>query len=271
MRTKSLVSIMILSISLVATGCGKSTSTTNVDDNASTHSNAESNIDASSNINTTSTIADKKSEVTESTTIANTVAATVTPTDSVLDLPAFITGYSIRQINGVTYVNGILIANKTYDLPSTYSPGTLSNEVQRAFDAMQKAAAKEGLNIYISSGFRSYNSQSKIYNNYVNTSGKSEADRYSARAGFSEHQTGLAFDLNSIDDSFAATPEGIWVAAHAQEYGFIIRYPKGKEAITGYMYESWHLRYLGVETATAVYKSELCLEEYLGISSAYNN
>ena len=75
--------------------------------------------------------------------------------------------------------------------------------------------------------------------------------------------------MNSIDDSFAATPEGEWVAKHAWEYGFIIRYPKGKEDVTGYMYESWHLRYLGKELAKKVYDSGLCLEEYYGITSQY--
>lgn len=178
-------------------------------------------------------------------------------------------GYDIRLVDGVTYVNGILIANKTYGLPSSYGPGDIDPEVKKAFEVMQKAATAQGLNIYISSGFRSYNYQQRIYNNYVAKDGVALADTYSARAGYSEHQSGLCFDLNSIDDSFAATPEGKWVAEHAHEYGFIIRYPKGKEDVTGYQYESWHLRYLGVETATAVYQSGLCLEEYLGITSSY--
>lgn len=178
-------------------------------------------------------------------------------------------GYSITEADGVTYVDGVLIANKTYALPSDYNPGAVDGEVLDAFSVMQNDAAKEGLNLYISSGFRSYETQNRIYNNYVAKDGKAEADRYSARAGHSEHQTGLCFDLNSIDDSFAATPEGKWVDAHAWEYGFIIRYPKGKENVTGYMYESWHLRYLGKELAKKVYDSGLCLEEYYGITSQY--
>ena len=171
-------------------------------------------------------------------------------------------------MDGVTYINGILIANKTYSLPADYAPG-VDATAEAAFNEMAQAAAAEGLNIYISSSFRSYEYQNRIYNNYVARDGQAAADTYSARPGHSEHQTGLAFDLNSIDDSFAATPEAAWVAEHAHEYGFIIRYPADKESITGYKYEPWHIRYLGVETATDVYESGLCLEEYLDITSIY--
>lgn len=167
-----------------------------------------------------------------------------------------------------TYIDGILIANKTYALPEDYNPG-VQPEAELAFKEMQSAAWNEGLNIWIASGFRSYEYQSGLYQRYVNRSGKEEADRYSARPGHSEHQTGLAFDLNSIDDSFADTAEGKWVAEHCHEYGFIIRYPKGAEDITGYIYEPWHIRYLGKETAEKVHNSGLTLEEYLGITSVY--
>ena len=167
-----------------------------------------------------------------------------------------------------TYIDGILIANKTYALPADYAPG-VQPEAEAAFKEMQSAAWNEGLNIWIASGYRSYEYQSGLYERYVNRSGKAEADRYSARPGHSEHQTGLAFDLNSIDDSFADTAEGKWVAEHCHEYGFIIRYPKGAEDITGYIYEPWHIRYLGKETAEKVHNSGLTLEEYLGITSVY--
>ena len=169
----------------------------------------------------------------------------------------------------LTYIDGILIANKTYALPSDYNPG-VDPDAQAAFDKMQSAAAEEGLNIYISSGFRSYDYQAGLYERYVERSGKAEADRYSARPGHSEHQTGLAFDLNSIDITFADTEEYEWVKAHCAEYGFIIRYPEGKESITGYMYEPWHIRYLGIDTAKKVTDSGLTLEEYLGIDSKYS-
>ena len=111
--------------------------------------------------------------------------------------------------------------------------------------------------------------QERIYNNYVAIDGIVKADTYSARPGHSEHQTGLAIDVNSIDYTFLNTPECEWLAKNAHKFGFIIRYPKGKEAVTGYSYEPWHIRFLGVDTATAVYNSGLCLEEYLGITSAY--
>lgn len=167
-----------------------------------------------------------------------------------------------------TVIGGILIVNKTFGIPSSYGDG-LTAETQAAFDAMQAEAASIGLNIYISSGFRSYASQQAIYSRYVAADGQAAADRYSARPGHSEHQTGLAFDLNSIDESFGATAEGQWVRDNAHRFGFIVRYPEGKEAVTGYIWEPWHLRYLGVDVATSVHESGLSLEEYLGVTSSY--
>ena len=137
---------------------------------------------------------------------------------------------------------------------------------------MDADATSLGLNLYISSGYRSYYDQKYIYNNYVSRDGKEKADTYSARAGHSEHQTGLAFDLNSIDDSFTNTPEGKWVHDNCHKYGLILRYPKGKDNITGYMHESWHLRYVGIDLATKLYNNGdwITLEEYFGIDSKYN-
>ncbi len=168
----------------------------------------------------------------------------------------------------VTYVDGILIANKTYGLPRDYNPG-IDPEAQAALDTMIRGAADEGISLWVVSGFRSYDTQNTLYNNYVARDGQAAADRYSARPGHSEHQTGLAFDLNSVEQYFGETAEGKWLAAHCWEYGFIIRYPQGKEGITGYMYEPWHVRYLGTEIAEKVYNSGLTLEEYLGITSVY--
>ncbi len=168
-----------------------------------------------------------------------------------------------------TYIDGILIANKTYPLPQSYNPG-LSSEVQSQLNIMFEAAKQDGINLFITSGFRSYNRQKELYNNYVKRDGKKAADTYSARPGHSEHQTGLAVDLNSTANSFANTPEAKWIAENSYKYGFIVRYPKGKEDITGYIYEPWHVRYLGVEKATEVFESGLCLEEFLGITSVYS-
>lgn len=188
---------------------------------------------------------------------------------------------SIETIDGVTYADGILIVNKTYSLPSSYrapkSDGyefcttCLTDETLNAFNEMQADAKSLGLNIYISSGFRSYSYQENLYNNYVAQDGQLAADTYSARAGHSEHQTGLAFDLNTIDDSFANTPEGQWIKDNCQKYGLILRYPKGKESKTGYQYESWHLRYVGKELAEKLYNNGewITLEEHFNLSSTY--
>jgi D-alanyl-D-alanine carboxypeptidase len=193
-------------------------------------------------------------------------------------------GFKIEQIDGVTYVDGVLIANKTYSLPSTFIPTnpevpvtearsttSLDKDLMTAWRKLQSAASANGLNIYISSGYRSYQYQVQVYNNYVAKDGKAMADTYSSRPGNSEHQTGLCFDLNSIDDSFANTAEGKWVNDNCYKYGFCIRFPKGKDAYTGYQYESWHLRYVGVELATKLYNNGdwLSLEEYFGITSEY--
>lgn len=178
-------------------------------------------------------------------------------------------GFVLSEKNGITYVDNILVANKTYSLPECYNPGDLLKECEAAFNSMKSAAAVLGYNLWNASGFRSYELQESLYKRYSDRDGKEAADRYSARPGHSEHQTGLAIDLNEISSSFADTKEGKWVEENCHKYGFILRYPKGKEAQTGYMYEPWHIRYVGVDTATAIHNSGLCLEEYFGITSAY--
>ncbi len=172
--------------------------------------------------------------------------------------------------NGVTYIDGVLIANKTYSLPSNYGNG-LTQDTMNAFNEMKKGAQDAGLNIEIISGFRSYNKQNTLYNNYVARDGKVAADRYSARPGHSEHQTGMAVDINSLYTSFENTAEGKWLSNNSYQYGFILRYPKDGESITGYMYEPWHFRYVGKELATKLYNngSWITLEEYFGITSQY--
>ena len=193
-------------------------------------------------------------------------------------------GYTLTIKNGLSYIDGNLIVNKTYSLPETYKPedpyteisgdwctNCINKEVMKSFQEMKSDALSLGLNIYISSGYRGYNNQKTLYNNYVGRDGVEAADKYSARAGHSEHQTGLCFDLNTVDDSFANTDEGKWINQNAYLYGFIIRYPKGKENETGYQYESWHLRYVGKELAKELYNSGdwLTIEDYYGISSSY--
>lgn len=193
-------------------------------------------------------------------------------------------GFSIQTINGITYVDGVLIANKTYSLPSDFIPQdpevpvtsqrsttSLDRTLMSAWRTMQADASSQGLNIYIASAYRSYSYQVNLYNSYVARDGKAAADTYSSRPGNSEHQTGLCFDLNSIDDSFGDTAEGRWVNDNCYKYGFCIRFPKGKDAYTGYQYESWHLRYVGKDLAEKLYNNGnwISLEEYFGITSKY--
>ena len=182
-------------------------------------------------------------------------------------------GYAVvsTPVAEPTYIDGILVANKKYPLPQNYNPGE-NKEARTAFEQMATDAKALGFDFVAFSGFRSYEYQTTLYNNYVNRDGKEAADRYSARPGHSEHQTGLAFDIGEnsqqglwLTTEFGETPAGKWLADNAHKYGFILRYPEGKEEITGFMYESWHFRYLGVEKATDVKETGLTLEEYLGI------
>ncbi len=160
-----------------------------------------------------------------------------------------------------TYIDGILLVNKNYALPSYF--GGSNSEANEALSRLQSAAASTGYSMPLISGYRSFSYQDGLYRRYAERDGKELANTYSAWPGHSEHQTGLAFDIGELDDSYGETEAGRWLAENAHHYGFIIRYPKGKESITGYQYEPWHVRYLGVDTATKVYESGLCLEEYL--------
>lgn len=189
-------------------------------------------------------------------------------------------GYTIKNNKGVTYIDDTIIVNKTYSLPSGFAPNNLEDIngyikvvdfVKEAFLELTSDAKAIGLNIYASSGYRSYTDQVYIYNNYVRMDGREKADTYSARGGYSEHQTGLAIDVNTVDSSFENTSESNWLKENAYKYGFIIRYPKGKEEITGYMYEPWHIRYVGKTLSNKIYKDGeyQTLEEYFGIDSKY--
>lgn len=178
--------------------------------------------------------------------------------------------HKMEVIDGITYVDGIMIANKSYPLPESYDPGLLP-ETEKAFNKMAEAAAQDGIYLFISSGYRSHFTQAQIYQEYVERDGKKAADTYSSRPGYSEHQTGYTIDVNDPSDAFRGTPEAKWLAEHCSDYGFIIRYPEGKEDKTGYEYEPWHIRYLGKKLAKKVEASGLCLEEYLGIDSEYKD
>lgn len=158
----------------------------------------------------------------------------------------------------------IVVANKHYPMSKDYNPGenpTAKAELLKLIAAMQQAGFPISDHY---SGFRSYETQTQLYQNYVNKDGKAEADRYSARPGYSEHQTGLAFDLIGTNGDLVTEEKAAqWLLDHAADYGFVVRYLKGKEKETGYMAEEWHLRYIGKE-AKEIAASGLSLEEYYG-------
>lgn len=215
-------------------------------------------------------VKEKKKETTSNDTISN-------PQET----KTFTTSKGFKGVikDGITYIDGYLIVNKTYSLPSSYGT-SLTSTTKNAFNKMQAAAKLDGINIYIASGFRSYQTQNRLYNNYVARDGKAKADTYSARPGHSEHQSGLAFDICShdldgqdacINSNFNNTDQAKWLAQNAYKYGFILRYPKGKTNETGYKYESWHFRYVGTDLSTKLYNNGdwLTMENYFGITSEY--
>ncbi len=179
------------------------------------------------------------------------------------------TGAKEVQYNGSYYfIQGkydeIVVANKKHPMAANYNPGE-NPTAKAAFLRLRNDMIAQGYNVgYAYSGFRSYDYQKVLYQNYVNKDGQAAADRYSARPGYSEHQTGLVFDLtdkagNLLEDTAASN----WLKNNAYRYGFVVRYQPGKEASTGYMPEAWHIRYIGKE-ADEVYHSGLSLEEYYG-------
>ena len=143
-------------------------------------------------------------------------------------------------------------------------------EAARALEALFAGAAEDGITLYATSGFRSYSTQKAIFDRKAAERGEQTANRSVAKPGYSEHQTGLAMDIEGettlgtgLTAAFGESPEGIWVAEHCYEYGFIIRYPKDKTSITGYIYEPWHIRYVGVEAATQIAELSVTFEEYI--------
>lgn len=174
----------------------------------------------------------------------------------------------------------LVLVNKYHKLDKDYEPSDLttinskyqwygrSNQLRKdasiAFESMCEAAKEDNIYIYAGSGYRSYNTQLYLYNTYVARDGFAEAETYSARAGYSEHQTGLAMDIaNKTSFISKGDEEYTWLVNNSYKYGFILRYPEGKENITGYMYEEWHYRYVGKETAKEIYEANLTYEEYL--------
>lgn len=170
-----------------------------------------------------------------------------------------------------TYIKNVLIVNKKYPLPSTFAPGE-DKEARAAYEELAAQAVVDGFKLKAFSTYRSFEYQTDLYARYVDRDGIEEADRYSARPGYSEHQTGLAFDIGEVNfeqhwasSSFGDTEAAKWLAQNAHRFGFVMRYPLGKEEITGYMHESWHYRYVGIEIATEIFERQITIEEYLDI------
>ena len=290
----ALLIIIIVIISVSMKGCSKSknadkngkSTTAKVEESTPTkeNENTSEGADSTNSDNSSATMSD----ITSTTASSNSseYPAPEIPSGNVVFKGTTSKGFKIQEINGATYIDDVLIANKTYALPQDFIPTNpdqpvnadrsstcLDKTLMSAWNTMLKDATAKGLNIYIASGYRSYNYQVNVYNRYVKSDGAAVADTYSSRPGNSEHQTGLCFDLNTIEDSFQYTNEGKWVNDNCYKYGFCIRFPKGKDSATGYQYESWHLRYVGVDLATKLYNNGdwLSLEEYFGITSEYPN
>lgn len=173
-----------------------------------------------------------------------------------------------------------MVTNKKLALPSSYAPADLTivgsqqmrNEAAQHLKDLLSSGTKSGFVFKTISGYRSYANQTSTYNGYVARDGQEAADTYSARPGHSEHQTGLAMDIGTgvcdLEICFGDTDAGKWLAAHAYEYGFIVRYQKGKEPLTGYQYEPWHLRYVGKDLASQIQANGQTLEQFFGLEPA---
>lgn len=173
----------------------------------------------------------------------------------------------------------LILVNYDHKLPDGYQPDLISVygvQINRgaaaAYEKMNAAAALDGISLWISSAYRSSEKQEELFQEEIagyseSYSSPGEAEAYAeksvARPGYSEHATGLAMDLNGVRDDFDNTPAFQWLSEHAQDYGFVLRYPKDKQEVTKIKYEPWHYRYVGVENAKAMKEKNLCLEEYL--------
>lgn len=186
--------------------------------------------------------------------------------------------YKDTTITDMNLGYGILV-NKHYSLPEKYAPDdvvTMNNQyaypnnsirkdVYDAFKEMSKSAKEEGITLIVNSSYRTYNAQKDLYDDYADKKGIEYADKYAARPDFSEHQTGLALDIFSPGygmKNFEESKAFVWLSKNSWKFGFILRYPKDKESITGYSYEAWHYRFLGKDLAKKVYDSGLTFEEY---------
>lgn len=171
-------------------------------------------------------------------------------------------------VNKYNYLTSDYNPDDLKELSNVYSYGTnqmLRLDAYNAFIEMWNKATEDGYKLIVNSSYRSYEEQEKIYNDYSSWYGKAEADKKAARPGYSEHQTGLALDIQSYcseNKEFDECPEFTWLINNAYKYGFILRYPKDLDYITGYNYESWHYRYIGTKASTYIHKNNITFDEY---------
>lgn len=276
-----------LGLSLLAGGCNRSASSSETNDIGTDTSAHTENIPPIVNSETeqSSGQADKDVAATVTQEAAPLPTATPEPTDAPTPTPIVVN----TDTSTITY-----LVNREYPLPEGFVPEGLTTpdvlfpfydtsidkakmtpEAGAALALLFDAAYDEAkLTLYGVSAYRSYSRQYTIYATNLVTQGIAHTNRYSAAPGRSEHQTGLAIDIScasegfGLETTFADTPEGIWVRENAHRFGFILRYPKDKEAITGYNYEPWHIRYVGTELAGYLYETGLTLDEYYGVPSA---
>lgn len=200
----------------------------------------------------------------------------------------------IKEVNGKSTIqnplNILALVNKEYALPDHYIPADLvrpnvpfsfgDQDIEKSYLRKEAAehlellfaeAEKVGIELFAVSGYRSYTRQTMIFDAKVGQVGEAAAAQVVAVPGFSEHQSGLAMDISSksvnleLIEDFGLTDEGKWLAENAHQFGFILRYPEGKESITGYQYEPWHFRYVGVEAAAIIFERDVTLEEYFNL------
>ena len=166
----------------------------------------------------------------------------------------------------------LVTPNVTLNPAKSKEENSLQKDAAKALEELYGAAKTDGFELMLASGYRSYAQQKIYHDSYAARDGQEAADRYSARPGTSEHQTGLSLDVATVDrkvyleQAFGEEAAGKWLAVHVNDYGFIIRYPEGKEAVTGYTYEPWHVRYVGKELATEMKRTQITtLEEFFGL------
>lgn len=266
---KKRLSILLLSISLATTtGCSKEL--------AATHDIKLNTLQADESSIKTPKVTEKERSTPEWNTSNNSTSSNSnTSKDS-------IAASSSKNV----LTAGNFLVNRSNRLEKNYVPQSLripnvkfasfadpnvkkmDTSAASALESLFDAAKKDGITLLAVSGYRDYSYQEMLYDRKASAVGKTEADKYVAQPGASEHQTGLAMDVGSnecatLEQSFDKTQAYKWIESNCYKYGFIIRYPKGKENITGYNYEPWHIRYVGISPASEIFQRHITLEEYL--------